>query len=309
MEKTTGFLAALLSAVMLSGCSRLMLEQRTFIRDIFIRETTEGISVALWQEEEEQLTEGEGSTLREALYQAENQLDGEPFYGQNQRIILDADLPWERLKECGTHFTAEENRMPNVTLWFGQELPKGENCKAYLEQLEALENQYSLTANLYELTRREKAVILPCFDGEALQAAAKTSAKTLEWQQPYALLTLILAQQASSGTAAMDTPYGELLMEIGGAVVAMETDGNALLVRVSVKNAGWRLLDSAETLSKETVERILRERSELWIQEIQNQQTDFFFLSQHLKNLNQPMADRLERNLNDIPINFVFELQ
>lgn len=309
MEKSAKLLAALLSGIMLSGCSRLMLEQRTFIRDIFIRETAEGVSVSLWQEEEEQLTEGTGKTIREALYQAESRLEGEAFYGQNRRIILDAELPWIRLRECGTHFAAEESRMPNVSLWFGRELPEQEGCKEYLDNLESLENQFSLTANLYELTRRESAVMLPTFDGESLLAAARTEAKTLEWQQPYALLTLFMAQQAGSGSLMLDTPQGRLLVEAGAVSTAMESDREKIEVRVSIRNAGWKLLDGGEPPKRETVEKMLEEKSELWIQEIQNEGVDLFFFSERLKNYDKPTAERLKNKFNDIPIKFIYELR
>lgn len=307
MEKSAKVLAVLLSGMMLSGCSRLTLEQRTFIRDIIIRETVDGVSVALWQEEEEKLTQGEGKTIKEAMHRAEQQLEGEPFYGQNQRIILDATLSWRLLKECGTYFATEESRMPNVSLWFGQTLPESDGCKEYLNRLESLEDQYSLTANLYELTRREDAVVLPGFDGEDIFAVAKAENKTLEWNQPYAFLTLMMAQQLGSGSVELGTLYGELLFEARGITAAIEAERDEILVRIKTRNANWKLLDSTEILPKEVVQDILKENAELWMEEILNQRIDLFLLSKHLQNADRLVADLLKQDMTAVPVRFLFE--
>lgn len=277
MEKIIKSFLIFLTMALFSGCSRLMLEQRAFIRAVFIGQSESGFSAALWQEEENTLIIGEGRSLREAIYEAEGQLDGEPFYGQTRRVVLDSSLDWNQLTECSEVLTGGESKMPNVALWFAAELPK-EDCASFLEQLEGLENNYSLTANLYELTRREEAIILPCYVEGELSALGRMRDKTLQWENQYAFLTLLMAGEAASGTVALDIPSGKLLVE-GDFYTALESRKDGILIRLGIRNGSQSLLDRSEAPPKEAAEAALTGELNRWTQDIQREGVEKIFFS------------------------------
>lgn len=185
----------------MTGCSGPLLADRTILRGIFLDQTVSaGWSVTLcWdslaEEGKVDSVSGEGDSLDEALYRARSQLDGEPFYGQLQQILVTDQISYGQLQEAGTLFTAPQMALPQVKLavlessWRETQEPG-----QILDEMEQAFKNCGITANLYEIARRQGCLVLPVMGVQGLGCRVICQdGEVLQWSEGEGQLALILA--------------------------------------------------------------------------------------------------------------------
>lgn len=115
------------TAWLCSGCGSTTLAEREIIRAVmFAREETTCQALLLTADKESQegkvgyqTTLGEADTFAKALYAAENQLKGTPFYGLMDQALLPGDADWETVQEIGLLLYDKAQPAPEIAvlLW------------------------------------------------------------------------------------------------------------------------------------------------------------------------------------------------
>lgn len=296
--KMLAFCTALVTVF--SGCSSPLLSDRAILRGILLDRGQEvPWSVTLcW----DSLTEGgrvesaagEGNTLDEALYQARSQLNGEPFYGQLQQILVSDGMSYGQLREAEELFASPQMALPQVAIAvLESEWTQEKEPGQILDQIDRIFEAGGLTANLYEIGRRQNCIVLPVMGDQGLGCRVICQdGRILQWSGGEGQLALILAGLADQYE--LEWQDGERLCVASGRGSASFVWENSR-VQVSLWLTRTRL-EGGGTTGRDQQERFrqwVRNGGNTILEQARELDADPFILVPWVKNYNLALGRRL----------------
>lgn len=283
----------------LTGCRSALLSERAILRGIILdegREQTWSVTLcwdSLKEGEEVKWVKAEGESLEEALYKAQEELEGESFYGQTQQVLVTDRLTYGQLQEIGELFASPQLALPQVKL-AGIEMPWGEQePQSLLETVEKTFAAYGITSNLYELARRPGCLVLPFLGEQGLGCrAVYRTGSVIHWNQEEAQLALLMAGLAD--TVSLEWRDGESLCQVSGQGKCLYGwDEGKVKLYLRLTNA--RLLGkSAPTSAQETgFTTWLRHTASAILNQTNLEEGDTFLLIPWVKNYNLSLGEKL----------------
>ncbi len=283
----------------LTGCRSALLSERGILRGIILDEGQEQTwSVTLcWDSLKEgegvKWVEAEGESLEEALYKAQGDLEGEPFCGQIQQVLVTDRLTYGQLQEIGELFASPQLALPQVKL-AGIEMPWGEQePQILLETVDKTFGTYGISSNLYEIARRPGCLVLPFLGEQGLGCrVVYRTGSVIHWSQEEAQLALLMA--GLSDTVSLEWQDGESLCQVSGQGKCLYGwDEGKVKIYLRLTNA--RLLGkSAPTSAQENeFSTWLRFTAKAILDQANQEEGDTFLLIPWVKNYNLSLGEKL----------------
>lgn len=229
--------APLLIAAVLCGCSSTGLGDKVIVKALLLDYQKEYVAQVLVLEpqpsadageasETLRLIEGSGSSLAEAIGEAESSRAEELFYGQNELLLLGPGLQQKGMTECCRFLYENSAGRPNMAVW-GINLPASdqplneENASAVLDGIRRLGERGEYRTYLYQLAAAQDGSFLPLVrlsgeDDVQMQGLAlyKDGAPTVRFTGIETELAALLSGQTGTGQLQVEGESGPVTLTI-----------------------------------------------------------------------------------------------
>lgn len=255
----------------LSGCRQQTLAQREIVRAVFFEEEEKQCKAVLLVEDTD-LPEGESgyktaeataNTFEKAIREAEQSLDGTPFYGLMDLAALPVEADWETVTKIGEMLYQQAQPAPEMDLFLvdteGSPLPKsaGELYDTLRAETEAME----WNGGLERIFVQDAFCALPMWrDGELGLAFLRQG---MESEMIPAGLTTQLGAVLCGQMRRIDTYFDEEQADCSAKVTVewnAEKDGVEILLHL--RQATLRSLDGEEENSSDLESKLTEEMQE-----------------------------------------------
>lgn len=284
-----------------TGCRSALLSQRAILRGIILDEGQEQTwSVTLcWDSlkegEEVKWVEAEGASLEEAVYNAQGELEGEPFYGQIQQVLVSDRLTYGQLQEVGELLTSPQLALPQVKL-AGIEMPWGEQePQALLETVDKAFESYGISSNLYEIARRPGCLVIPFLGEQGLGCRAiYRTGSVIHWNKEEGQIALLMAGLAD--TVSLEWQDGESLCQVTGQGKCLYGwDEGKVKIYLRLTNARLLGKNAPTSAQEKGFSTWLRYTANAILDQSHQEEGDTFLLIPWVKNHNLSLGEELVR--------------
>lgn len=327
MKKTLCLLPLCLAACFFAaGCGAAGIGTKGILRAIYLERQPGGYQVqpicyqgapsadAAEAEQTTLLVEGRGSTVYEALQNAQQSRSEELFFGQNELLLIGPKLAQKGLFEAVEYLVRQDTGRPNITVYLtdlaADDLAsRPEAADGLLSSVEHLRSQGGYSCYLYQLGGEEQNGLLPNLHADLQNGTAVADGLTVyaqgkpahRWDENQLSLALLLSGQQDilhfSAEDEQDTV--SFTLHSARAVYCPQLQGGRLRLNIFLQGDIRRVetrQGAQSPLNDARYEAFLR----AWLEELARQMTsesfaqgnDVFLLRSHLDGLDAAQTEK-----------------